>query len=783
MSNNAQTGITIVIDAKTAAAAAQLQQFFGNASAGISRLVTGAAALAGIGGFGYLFKSGIEQGIRFNAALQDATLGIAAIQKQFNPEKFKNFDDAIRSAGNAVELLREKAVKSPASFQQLVTAFQGLSGAATSAGISMKNQVDLVVLMSQALAGLGIRSEQILQESRALLTGNINENAMAARILGITKEDIDKAKEAGQLYEFLTGKLQAFAEAGERGARNFNTALSNLKDVIEQKLARATETLFKLLSDGFLKLTAWLDSANIAARIDGFVAVVAQHWKMGRMDELIGLTISAGFEIGFAVLPSLFEKLGFLMISAFRKPLLYLQAALDHIVYRMNWRGENPDAAKVMDERIRAERAKFEKQMPAFGLIGQSAEKKAELQAARDAMVANIAKIKDEAMQQTWKQTLQERMEKGLEFDLGSGVFSPEDIGKDANARFKSALQGLREDATSASARLAALIEEQVKLRDTAKATNATQAEISEGTKQRRVNLEEELKFVQKLGEQQQRLIETDWRLTDAQKFSKLQEGGFNPEGPNPNSFAESLGSNGVQMLNRIGTMAQNAASIVTDTLGAAFDNIGNKVANILLVTGDWKNGLLDIARTVVGTLLGSFIQFFVNILSRAVLNALVGSAIQGAAAAAAAAMWAGPAILASTATFGAAAAQAPASVAAALATAPAIGALGAIAGYSEGGYTGAGGKYEPAGIVHRGEFVMPADMVARYGVGTFEAMRSGKSVSPILSEINTEAAGPTHIVNFFDYADVKRYMESHVGEKIVLNHINKRRGDLGMNT
>jgi TP901 family phage tail tape measure protein len=32
--------------------------------------------------------------------------------------------------------------------------------------------------------------------------------------------------------------------------------------------------------------------------------------------------------------------------------------------------------------------------------------------------------------------------------------------------------------------------------------------------------------------------------------------------------------------------------------------------------------------------------------------------------------------------------------------------------GYSKGGYTGSGGKYEPAGIVHKGEYVIPADML-----------------------------------------------------------------------
>lgn len=36
------------------------------------------------------------------------------------------------------------------------------------------------------------------------------------------------------------------------------------------------------------------------------------------------------------------------------------------------------------------------------------------------------------------------------------------------------------------------------------------------------------------------------------------------------------------------------------------------------------------------------------------------------------------------------------------------VAAARASAGFAEGGYTGTGGKYEPAGIVHRGEFVMP---------------------------------------------------------------------------
>ncbi|MBK8810745.1 MAG: phage tail tape measure protein [Acidobacteria bacterium] len=49
----------------------------------------------------------------------------------------------------------------------------------------------------------------------------------------------------------------------------------------------------------------------------------------------------------------------------------------------------------------------------------------------------------------------------------------------------------------------------------------------------------------------------------------------------------------------------------------------------------------------------------------------------------------------------------------------PGVGAGGATAGarvFAEGGYTGSGAKHEPAGIVHRGEFVMPMESVKALG-------------------------------------------------------------------
>ncbi len=54
------------------------------------------------------------------------------------------------------------------------------------------------------------------------------------------------------------------------------------------------------------------------------------------------------------------------------------------------------------------------------------------------------------------------------------------------------------------------------------------------------------------------------------------------------------------------------------------------------------------------------------------------------------------------------------------------LGAPGAGGVYADGGYTGRGGKYQPAGTVHKGEFVFDAAATRRIGPRNLEAIRRG---------------------------------------------------------
>lgn len=82
-------------------------------------------------------------------------------------------------------------------------------------------------------------------------------------------------------------------------------------------------------------------------------------------------------------------------------------------------------------------------------------------------------------------------------------------------------------------------------------------------------------------------------------------------------------------------------------------------------------------------------------------------------------------------------------------------GSLGKLFGFAGGGYTGPGAKYQPAGVVHRGEYVIPADRTRELGVGFLDRLAgfsSGGLVAPTLPQIRSgdvaRGAGGMPVVN-----------------------------------
>ena len=252
--------------------------------------------------------------------------------------------------------------------------------------------------------------------------------------------------------------------------------------------------------------------------------------------------------------------------------------------------------------------------------------------------------------------------------------------------------------------------------------------------------------------------------------------------GPDPKSFKAQFASVLTDLQNQWGTFATQAATTFKTVFDDAISTISRGITGLIMGTETWSQALSNIGMTILESIIGAIIQMGIRWVATQIMMAIVGKSILAASVAATApiaaaqsAVWAAPATLSTIATYGASALSAPGFIAAAEGITLGESALS----FAEGGYTGPGGKHDVAGIVHRGEFVMPADSVNRIGLPKLEALKSGASTG-----------GPTtvegHKVNlhFYDSRPHPRdFLSSSEGENMVVNIARKHRVKIGVGT
>lgn len=188
----------------------------------------------------------------------------------------------------------------------------------------------------------------------------------------------------------------------------------------------------------------------------------------------------------------------------------------------------------------------------------------------------------------------------------------------------------------------------------------------------------------------------------------------------------------------------------LADAFGSLGGNLGRGTIGLLVQT---VNGLGDaLAAVATGAMTAgqAFGRFALQMITSFI--SMVATSI----------LWATVAIPILTA-LGVLSAGATASTGAAVTTLAVSGAIGSVkasAGFADGGYTGAGGKYDMAGIVHRGEFVIPAGAVNALGLPMLESLRRGEAGrSPA-----TGSAGPMNVIVVDSRARARELLDSSEG-------------------
>lgn len=103
-------------------------------------------------------------------------------------------------------------------------------------GGDLKDAEDLAISFAGALGTMGLSNPMYAtQEIRSILTGTIDQNSVLARALGLTNEEVQKAKTSGEgLVAFLEKRLEAFTAGQKIAAQQLGGVLSNIAEIYEE---------------------------------------------------------------------------------------------------------------------------------------------------------------------------------------------------------------------------------------------------------------------------------------------------------------------------------------------------------------------------------------------------------------------------------------------------------------------------------------------------------------------------------------------------------------------
>lgn len=219
----------------------------------------------------------------------------------------------------------------------------------------------------------------------------------------------------------------------------------------------------------------------------------------------------------------------------------------------------------------------------------------------------------------------------------------------------------------------------------------------------------------------------------------------------------------------------------LSETLGNALtsftDGLSSGIANAIVKGEDLRETMANVAQSIAVDLISSIIkmgiqwavtQLMMATTTQVTQQGLVATNLLMAQEVAQA--WATASAYVATATMGGAVAIGQTALTEFIASNKALAMAGSFA---SGGYTGAGGKNDPAGIVHKGEYVFSQEDVNRIGLSNLEAMHNGTTYSSnTVNNYNTNGTGQVSIVNVVDPSMLKSYLKTPEGQQAIINTI-----------
>lgn len=262
---------------------------------------------------------------------------------------------------------------------------------------------------------------------------------------------------------------------------------------------------------------------------------------------------------------------------------------------------------------------------------------------------------------------------------------------------------------------------------------------------------------------------------SDARSGSMLASMGLDPAQWDQWSLA------GLNAISQLTEGFKGLSVSLSETLGEALtsftDGLANGIANAIVKGEDLRETMANVAQSIAVDLISSIVKMGIQWAVTQLLMATTSKMTQEGMvqtnllmAQEVAQAWATASAYVATATMGSAVAIGQIALSEFIASNKALAMAGSFA---SGGYTGDGGKYDPAGIVHKGEYVFSQEDVNRIGLSNLEAMHNGTTYSSnTVNNYNTNGTGQVSIVNVVDPSMLKSYLKTPEGQQAIINTI-----------
>lgn len=228
---------------------------------GVTAVGALAAAIAGGVAFVGLLSSIAQAGLKANSDLEKLNISLASTISGTGDIQIdgrtldgaEKFSEALNIAKDQVRQIREEARGLGLPVQEVAEGFQATLSPLTQFGLTLDESRKTTLKIVLAMQAMDINLREIGQETRALLNGETSRQDRLNRQLRITKEELEAAKQRGEVQKLLNERLDGFAAGGQAFARSFQGSQQAVRSLFEAFSTTSTTGLFEGIRSGFNK--------------------------------------------------------------------------------------------------------------------------------------------------------------------------------------------------------------------------------------------------------------------------------------------------------------------------------------------------------------------------------------------------------------------------------------------------------------------------------------------------------------------------------------------------